>query len=163
MERHDYRITSDYDAEQAVKAIKALDAEQDRLLLIVLKERVELDTKEAQIKSDHDDKVAYYKSLLREYMETVETKETKTQRIYQLLSGKLITKKPTVRVRRDDEVLAAWARENAPEYIKSSETVLWGDLKPFLRVAGESVIYEGTGEIIDGLGVEETEETFEVK
>lgn len=140
-----------------------MDAEQDRLLLLVLKERADLDSKEAHIRSDHDDKVAYYKGLLREYMETVETRDTKTQRSYQLLSGKLVVKRSHVRVKRDDAVLAAWARENAPEYIKSSETVLWGDLKPFLRVAGESVIYEGTGEMIDGLGVEETEEVFEVR
>ncbi len=163
MEQHDYKITTDYEAEQAVKAIKALDAEQDRLLALVLAERVNLDVKEADIRSRHDDSVAYYKTLLRQYMDTVEVKETKTQRSYQLLSGRLVSKKPVVRVKRDDDVLAAWARENAPEYVRSSETVLWGDLKPLLKVAGEAVIFDGTGEIIDGLGVEETEEVFEIK
>lgn len=163
MEQHDYKITTDYDAEQAVKAIRALDAEQDRLLALVLAERVNLDVKEAEIRSRHDDNVAYYKNLLRQYMDTVEAKETKTQRSYQLLSGRLVVKKPVVRVKRDDDVLTAWAKKNAPEYIKSSETVLWGDLKPLLKVAGDSVAFERTGEIIDGLGVEETEEVLEVK
>ena len=157
------RILNDQDAEEAVRLLLSARKEKDRLLSLVDAERARLDMQETQITEKFDGEIAYYGTLLRDYFDTVETRETKTQRSYQLLSGRLIYKKPKVVPDRDEKILLPWVKENAPEFVQVSESVRWGDIKPMLAVDGDRVVYTVTGEVVDGLGVVETGGEFEVK
>lgn len=157
------RILNDQDAEEAVRLLLSARKEKDRLLSLVDAERVRLDMQEARITDQYDGEIAYYLRLLREYSDTVEMRETKTQRSYQLLSGRLIYKKPKTVPDRDEKVLLPWVKANAPEFVRVSESVSWGDIKPMLAVDGDRVVYTVTGEVVDGLGVVETGGEFEVK
>lgn len=157
------RILNDQDAEEAVRLLLSARKEKDRLLSLVEAERARLDMQEAQITARYDGEISYYLEQLREYSGTVDMRETKTQRSYQLLSGKLIYKKPKTVPDRDEKILLPWVKENAPEFVQVSESVKWGDIKPLLAVDGDRVVYTATGEVVDGLGVVETGGEFEVK
>ncbi len=157
------RILNDQDAEEAVRLLLSARKEKDRLLSLVDAERARLDMQETQITERYDGEIAYYLEQLREYSGTVEMRETKTQRSYQLLSGRLIYKKPKTVPERDENVLLPWVKANAPEFVQVSESVKWGEIKPMLAVDGDRVVYTATGEVVDGLGVVETGGEFEVK
>lgn len=157
------RILNDQDAEEAVRLLLSARKEKDRLLSLVDAERARLDMQETQITEKYDGEIAYYSELLSEYFKTVDTRETKTQRSYQLLSGRLIYKKLKTVPERDEKILLPWAKENAPEFVQVSESVRWGDIKPLLTVDGDRVVYTATGEVVEGLGVVETGGEFEVK
>ena len=160
---YDQRITNDSEAEQALQTVLAARAERDRLLDLAAQEMARIESKSAAIDEAYERDTAFIMAELERYFDTVQAKETKTQRSYQLLSGKLIRKKSKVQPKRDDASLLVWAKEHAPEFVKSTESVLWGEIKPFLVVDGDTVVYSETGEIVDALTVETTPSTFEVK
>lgn len=65
---------------------------------------------------------------------------------------------------RDDAVLLQWAQANAPEFLKTAEpTLAWGELKKAVVVAGNKVLLQETGEVIDGLVPKERTVKFDVE
>ena len=100
---------------------------------------------------------------LNEYFRTVERKETKTQESYQLLSGKLVFKKPTQKMEQNEDALLEWCKTYAPEYVITKESVAWGQIKKCMQIAGDAVVYSATGEIVSGVTISETEGSFDVK
>ena len=64
---------------------------------------------------------------------------------------------------QDKGELLKWCKVNAPEYVRTEQSVAWGDIKKCMKIVGESVIYDGTGEIVQGVAITETAGTFDVK
>lgn len=65
---------------------------------------------------------------------------------------------------RNDEALLAWAQDNAPEFVKvPAPSVVWGDLKKAVVVAGDKVLLKETGEIVSGLVPKERAVKFDVE
>ena len=63
-----------------------------------------------------------------------------------------------------EDVLLSWAQANAPEFVKvPAPTVVWGDLKKAVVVAGSKVLLKETGEVVEGLVPKERAVKFDVE
>lgn len=162
-EETEFTIDSDEMAEWALKKVLAAKKEKERLTALVDAERESLDRAQENIDKRYESDTSYLLFKLGEYFKTVEHKETKTQESYQLLSGKLVFKKPTQKLEQQKEALLEWCKTNAPEYVRTEQSVEWGQIKKCMRIVGESVIYDATGEVVTGVAVTETAGTFDVK
>ena len=107
-----------------------------------------------KINSQCDADIAHFEGLLLSYFVDVPSKDTKTQKSYQLPSGKLVYKKPSTEYVRDKATLLAWAKANNTDFVKVEESARWEDIKKHIK---------DTGELPDGVEVVESEGRFEVK
>lgn len=150
-----FKIDSDSKAEWAVKRIKEAEREQNRLLALVDEERAELDIREKQIADQYENRTSHLKELLQSYVQRVyengDANETKTQIAYQLLSGKLVLKKPTTKIQQDDKALTEWCRTHLPERVKTTYKADWAEIKKNVKVVDGIAIYEPTGEVMSGV------------
>ena len=158
-----FTIDSDEKAEWALKKVLAAKKEKERLTALVNAERESLDRAQENIDARYENETSYLLYKLGEFFKTVEHKETKTQESYQLLSGKLVFKKPTQKLEQQKEALLEWCKENAPEYVKTEQSVEWGQIKKCMKIVGDSVIYDATGEIVQGVALAEVAGAFDVK
>lgn len=158
----EFSIDSDEVAEWALKKVLAAKREKERLTALIDVERASLDRKQEEIDKRYENETSYLLFKLSEYFKTVEHKDSKTQESYQLLSGKLVYKKPQQKLEQQEDLLE-WCKENAPEYVRTEQKVEWGQIKKCMKVVGEQVIYDCTGEIVQGVAVTETAGTFDVK
>lgn len=90
------------------------------------------------------------------------TRETKTMTAYNLPDGRLMMKRQNPEYERDDEQILAWLRENAPQFIKTKETVDWAGLKDSLGVLGENMVTE-EAEVVPGIKVVSRPDIFKVE
>ena len=152
-QQKEYKITNDAAAEWAIKKIKYEDANNERLIACIDAEIEQLKAKKEEIKNRNN--TAFLKGKLCEYFESVKdnAKETKTQLKYELPSGSLIFKKPSVSYERDNDKIISWLTENNKfEYIKTNPSVDWAELKKVDFLSD-----------IDGITEIHTEAKFEVK
>ena len=64
----------------------------------------------------------------------------------------------------DKTIKLPWAQANAPEFVKvPAPTVVWGDLKKAVVVAGSKVLLKETGEVVEGLTTKERAVKFDVE
>lgn len=163
-ERDGFSIKTDDMADWAIGKIKEEKAEADRLLDLIKKKREDLEHQEQQIRDDYERRTSFLRMHLQMYMETVKAKETKTQKSYKLLSGSLVMKKPSTVYVHDDEALVAWLEANGfGEQVKIKKTPAWADIKPILTSSDGKVVIALTGEVVDGVTVQEVPGKFEVK
>ena len=148
-----FTIDSDTKADWAIKKVKYEDANNERLIACIDAEIEQLKAKKEEIKNRNN--TAFLKGKLCEYFESVKdnAKETKTQLKYELPSGSLIFKKPSVSYERDNDKIISWLTENNKfEYIKTNPSVDWAELKKVDFLSD-----------IDGITEIHTEAKFEVK
>lgn len=159
-------IDSDEKAEWAIKKIRAAKEEHDRLISLIDREQNALDEKRGMIDLTYDRDTEYLKAMLNSYMRTVTVKSTKTQDSYQLLTAKLVRKRPALDYSVDNERLVKWLKDNGKgNLVNVKETPRWGELKKLLSGDAESgaVTIAETGEFIDGVEAVKTEEKFDIK
>jgi len=149
-EEQGFRITDDGGARWAVEQMKAADEEYERDLMwyqgLIEKARAKRDARKARMTE-----------YLRDYAEMVPMKETKTQKSYPVPGGKLVFKKATTKLEHDDvRIIQTLLNQGRRQYIKTIMTTKldWAGLKKELAE---------TGEIIDGVTIEEVPETFTVQ
>lgn len=162
-EESEFVIDSDEMAEWALKRVLAAKKEKERLSALIDAERERLDLAQENVDERYEHDTSYLLHKLNKYFETVEHKQTKTQESYQLLSGKLIFKKPSQKMEQDKGAFLAWCKDNASEYVKTEESVAWGEIKKQLNIVGDAVIYGPTGEIVSGVAIAEVAGVFDVK
>lgn len=164
-EQYDEQFTIS-DASTADWAIEQIKQEQDRMELFedVIKKKIE-DLKN-QLKEEKEKSVnstSFLRHKLADYIsnENVPSKETKTQISLKLPSGTVKVVKSKLKLVNDkanaDELLE-YCRESAKEFIKTEESVMWGELKKTLSIQmmGDSpVVINQDGEIVDCVKVEE--------
>jgi hypothetical protein len=155
-------IDNDQKAEWAIKKVLEERAERDRLLELVEIEIARLEEQAEDINTRYAENTDYLMTMLNNYAQTVNCKETKTQKTYQLLSGKLVYKMPQKKL-TPSESLLEWCKANAPEYVKIEEKVAWGDIKSKMQIVEDKVIFTDTGEMLDCIGIAETEPSFDIK
>lgn len=165
---NDLRVLTEIEADEMITNIRELVQEKNRFEVIAtgkienIKEQLERKTEVI------DKEIEFMKSQLRSFFNTVERKSTKTQESYSLLSGKLIMKKPTVKIAHDDNKILEWAKENASDYIKQTivNKLDWATFKKDLDINGTKIVNKATGEVlegVEGLAIEQVNESFEVK
>lgn len=162
MNEETFTISDDSTAEWALKKVLEAKAEKERLDNLVKAETAKLQAQQEQIEKRYVNSTGFLLSKLYEYFNTVNRKKTKTQETYQLLSGKLVFKTPKLEANKNDGDLLEWCKNNAPEYVKTSESVAWGELKKNLVFNEDKAIFKDTGEVVSGISVAESAGTFDV-
>lgn len=65
---------------------------------------------------------------------------------------------------KDEEALFEWVQANAADFVKqAAPSIAWGELKKQLIVAGDKVLLQETGEIVDGLTPKPVEIEYKVE
>ena len=104
---------------------------------------------------------------LSQYFDTIDEKlkqKTKTQEKYRLASGSIIKKYPEPSMTRDEVLLLDWVKRNRlTDYMETTQKTNWIDLKKLTVIGNGKVIFKPTGEIIEGITVEERDSTIEFK
>lgn len=159
-----FTIDSDSMADWALKKIADEKAEFERIDAIAAEQIAELTAKREDLKRKYENKTGFLKGRLAAYFETVPHKETKTQETYNLLSGKLVKKKASVKLKADNDKLLAYMRINGlGAFIKTEEKPAWGDYKKRLDTVDGMVVDTETGIVVDGVVAEEIPAEFTVK
>lgn len=159
-----FRITDDGCADWAVRKILEERAEYERLRALADEQIAAIETKAEAAKRRYENGTAYLTARLADFFQTVPHKKTKTTEKYRLLNGTLTMKKGGIKAEADDATLVPWLKANGlGDYVKTKETAAWGDLKKMLTFAGGVATIEETGEIVEGVTVTETPDTFKVE
>lgn len=150
-----WRIENDSAAEWAVQQIIDLraDTEKWRRHYARLMEDVE---------SRNAEKIARRMAQLEDYFQTVPHRETKTTESYALPSARLVRKAQQPIYHRDDETLLQWLETSAPELVRAKWEPNWAELKKRIVIAGGAAVFAETGEIVEGVRVEERGPKFTV-
>ena len=161
-----FTITDDSKAEWALGKIREAQEEHDRLMALVDEKEFQLKEQREEIEARYDRDTSYLKHLLEEYMQTVKCKSTKTQDTYQLLTGKLVRKRPSVTYEVDEPKLIVWLSQTGrADLIKTKCTPAWAEIKKLLTGDAETglAVIEETGECVDGIKAVETPGGFDIK
>lgn len=167
--KEEFIVDNDRKAEYCMKKIKAAQDEHDRLMELVKIEREELNKKAEEIEKHLESETGYLKSLLWKYFEKVDSKETKTQRSYKLLSGSLVYKKPQTKIVKGtdeawDTALIGYLESTQPELIETVRKPAWGEFKKNLVIGDDGKVVDmSTGEVLDFIKAEEEPGKFDVK
>lgn len=158
-------IDSDAKAEWALEKIKLAQEERDRLLDLVKLKETEIAERKTKIEAAYESDTDYLKQLLAAYMQTVPTKNTKTQSTYKLLTGKLVMKKGGYEFERNEENLCEWLENNGySNFVKTERKSAWGDLKKSLTVEEDGTIcVTETGEVVNGVTASRKPDEFDIK
>lgn len=157
-------INDDHKAEWALKRLRGLQAEHDRIVGECEKQIGEYEAIIERESKRHLAKASYLNALLSAYFETVPHDKTKTMEKYRLPSGDLVLKHPNPKIERDEETAVAHLRElGLAQYIKTKETVDWEALKPVVAFVDGECVNTETGEVIAGITAAERPAEFGVK
>lgn len=127
------------------------------------KNRLKMVEKEKEfIEGNAKHKLAIY---MEHHIDPKLLKKTKTQVKYQLPTGEIVKKFPKPKIKRDNNKLLDWVKEKEElkDYIKVKESVAWGELKKQTEQIGDKVVMKETGEIVEGVELEDREPTIEIK
>lgn len=158
-----WRIADDSTADWAVQKIADERSEFARIEALAAEKIAGINEKLEAARRRCENGTAYLTSKLAEYFETVPHKKTKTKHSYRLLSGTLVRKIGAASMDHDDEKLLEYLREsNNEDYIQLTAKPMWGEFKKRLQIQGEVVIDTETGEIVEGVTVNQKPDTFVV-
>ena len=146
-------IDTDAKAEWALQKIREHRADRDRFVKWY-KDKI----KEITEQCDFD--TMNLERMLKEYFDTVPHRETKTQSVYDLPTGKIYIKKQNPDFKHDDKTVIEWLKKNGGgQFIEVEETLKWGDLKKAGAVVGGKM-FDANGEEIPGIEVVDCDPLF---
>ena len=145
-------------ADWAIREIKAIDTEYERMIAVA-KEQVQT------LLAAHRKSRGFWEEKLAAFMQNVqaECRKTETQEIYKLASGTLRIKHPKPEWIRHEQTLLTWARTHAERFVKVVESLNWADLKKTLSVLKDGTIVDERGQAVEGILLEDRPATFEVE
>lgn len=160
----EYKVMTDYDANQALKKVHRLRQNADRYEAVIKQEIENLKLKAAVYRQQVENTIGFYEQGLKMFTMTADCETTKTgNRIYRLPDGKLCIKKQEPEFVRDDESLVLWLTENyGGKFIKTTSVPEWGEFKKHCRIDGDKVVDEN-GEIVKGVTAVPREERFVIE
>ena len=160
-----YKVNNDNEAEDMISKLKEKQQETRRLLEIIAYKQQELQLQKNIIEEQLRKDTEYYTWKLEGYFNTL-TEGVKTTatgiKKYKLLSGTLVINPEKQEFIKDDEKILEYLKANNPEYIKVTESPMWGELKKTVQVKNGSVVTQD-GEIIECIKVEIKPATFKVE
>lgn len=149
-------IEDDTQADLVLKDMRDKLIDRDRLLSVIKNEINLLKAKYEQIILDTETATNQHKLLIRQYLNNVQMKETKTQYTYKLPTAKIVKHKIAEAVTlANPERLMAQLKETMPEYIRVKREIAWSDVKRDLQdVDGKlCLVSPETGEMIEADGI----------
>ena len=161
-----WKINTDLAADWALAKIREIQVDHSRFEGVAKQRIAELQMALEKDKERAANEASFFESKLREYFESVDKKETKTQLSYKLPSGTLKMRKSKLDFDYNKDKLLDYAKENSLEdLIKTSESFTWAEFKKKIAIQGNSIINKETGEVleIEGLGIIEKPSEFKVE
>ena len=165
-----YQLT-ELQADELITSIKEMQEDKARFEKIAAG-KIESIQNDLKYKSKVlDEQMQFSKDQLRAFFNTIKSKETKTQKSYNLLSGKLIYKKASQKIAHDEKQLINWAEQslsNQNRYTSVIKTAKldWSLLKKDLSISNGMIVNRLTGEVledINGVSIEEVNESFDIR
>jgi len=147
-------MNNDYQMEKLLVELKEFTEEKERLMLVAKKMIEEYQDKINMYQEQILQKEQYTKDVIYSLIEIDKMKDTKTQKSYQLVSGKVIIPKDKYTIKLKSEYDESKIPE---EYITVKRSVNWGEYKKQLNIHGNEVINKETGEIVDNVEIEKVE------
>lgn len=155
-----------YIANKYVKEIREYKGQIDDIYAISENEIKEIKEK-ANLKVDRiQAKIDYLKNELFVLTQTMDMKESKTQKKKVLLDGSIIIKKPVNKFCLDKKELAKWLSKNKPEFVevKSEISPKWSEFKKHLTITEDrEIVDKETGELINATGLGVVEEPSKIE
>lgn len=159
-----FRIADDSAADWAVQKIAEERRELARITKLADDQIARIMEKVEAAERRCENGTSFLTAKLAEYFETVPHKTTKTQHTYRLLSGTLKKKIGGTQLKPDNEKLLEFLKASGnTDMIRTKEEPAWGDYKKRLEITGGQVIDTETGEIVEGVNIEEKLDTFVVE
>lgn len=163
-QREEWRVENDSQADWCLDMIREYQAEYNRFKIVVDNKISQLQEALEKEKEQAEKNINFFTGKLAQYFATVPKKKTKTQESYKLPSGRLVKKYRNPEFIRKDEELVKWLEENnMTELIKIRKSANWAKLKKKAQVAGDKVVLEDTGEVINGVKAVERNPEFKVE
>lgn len=148
-------------ADWAVKTIKEAKERYNLYMEALDEHKREIKEKEVWAQQNYEKETQYLFGLLSEYMETLPCKHRKTQKSFTFPSGKVIKKAPKYFLDYDeDKLLEAYANT---DFVETTKKLKWGKLKQIFTVADEKIIDTETGEIVEGVYIQQIPEKIDIK
>lgn len=161
-----WKITDDGTADWAVEKIANTRAFYDRMIATCKSRIANLHILIDKYMRNSEEETEFLRVRLAEYFSTVPHRTTKTSERYDLPSGRLVLKHAQPEARRQEDVLAEWARQWMPEAVKVKVSPDWAKIKEAATIVdGRYVIATSDGEVVpvEGVTLVEREATFEVE
>lgn len=150
-----WKATNDEEAEWLIEKYNEDLIEKARYKLSLENKIKDLQDKLRKIEDEERFAIEKRNSYLLEYFETIDKKfkkKTKTQEKYRLPSGEIVKKYPGPEFKRDGETLLAWIKSNdLNDYVEVKESPKWAELKKSTTVISGQVVFNDTGEIVEGV------------
>lgn len=166
-ESEKFVVDNDIKADWCIKKIKQKYEERDRLKAIAVTDIEVLNNKMIELDEKCERETGYFKYLLYDYYNSIadeKKNETKTKIKYKLLNGSLVYKKPKSKLIKDNEQLLEWLKKNdRAEFIETKEDIKWADLKKNIDISTDMPVIKDTGEIIQGVKLEQVNFEFIVE
>lgn len=162
-----FTIDNDVKADWAIRKIAEEQAEYQRLTGCCDDVIQQYQQRKAEYAERFAKRTDGLRAMLWSYFASVPTKDTKTQKKYELPSGALILKKASSDFKADTYKLREWLEKGGmADYLKTEVSPKWGLVKKQLVANGDGTItFSETGEIVpaDCVAIEPKDERFEVK
>ena len=144
-------MNNDYQMEKLLNDLREFTEEKERLISIADKMIDEYQNKINMYNDEILKKEQYTKDVIHSLINIEQMKETKAQRSYQLVSGKITIPKDKFNMKLKNE-------NNIPaEFIETKRVVKWGDYKKILKIVDDEVVNIQTGEVEPNVKVEKVE------
>ena len=157
-----FKIDSDELAEWAMLKIKDNQEEFDRIKTLCNRMIIQYQDRILEAEKQYHRNTDYFKGQLKNYFDTVKTKETKTQKSYSLGLGKLVLKKQKPKADIDNDILRDWLiNKGHDEFVEVIEKPKWGEFKKTL-IETQVGYTTSDGELVEGVELQEREDKFDV-
>ena len=109
-----------------------------------------------------NNQIENFEAMLAEYADKLKEQDPdfKTK---SLPFGKIQYRKQRAKWQYDNEKLTEYAEKNIPKAVKTKKKVDKRELKKLVEVAGDKVVHPETGEIVEGIKVQERGEKLYIK
>lgn len=150
-----FKVTNDQEAEWIIEKANEDLIEINRFRKS-LEEKLEVIRQKINKLYEEENRVKEWRdSYLLEYFETIDEKfkkKTKTMEKYRLPSGEIIKKYQSPEYKRDEDKLLSWIENNKlNNFVEVKKSAKWSELKKATKIVGEQVVFNDTGEVVDGV------------
>jgi hypothetical protein len=154
-------ITDDAKADWALEKLRELKGLKREKEELAEKRKIMIDSWLEEESSKVDNDIEFFEGLLTEYAMKLKEKN-KDLKTHSLPFGKLKFRKQNAKWNYDEEKLLKFLKVVGIDAIKVKEQIDKQALKNMVKVVGNKVIHPETGEIIEGVEIEERDEKFTI-
>jgi hypothetical protein len=154
-------INDDAKADWALEKLRDLKGAKKKKEELAEKRKMMIDSWLEEESSKLDNEIEFFEGLLTEYAMKLK-EENKDLKTHSLPFGKLKFRKQNPKWNYDEEKLLRFLKITGIDAIKVKEQIDKQALKNIVKVVGNKAIHPETGEIIEGVEIEEREEKFSI-